>query len=87
MDIGGAQARNFHDDHDDDDDDDDDDGDDGKEETEGKEARPSILIHPNSRSPAPAARILIIIIFRQGLNPTQPPYLLRQPQNTLFLVL
>ena len=39
----------------DDDDDDDDDGDDGKGETEGKEERTSILIHPNSRSPAPAA--------------------------------
>ena len=43
---------------DDDDDDDDDDGDaDGKGQTEGTEERTSILIHPNSRSPAPAALI------------------------------
>ena len=36
-----------------------DDDDDGKGETEGKEERTSILIHPNSRSPAPVARILL----------------------------
>ena len=41
------------------DDNDDDDDDDGKGETEGKEERTPILIHPNSRSPTPAARILI----------------------------
>ena len=42
----------------DDDHDDDVDDDDGTGETEGKEEGTSILIHPNSRSPAPAARIL-----------------------------
>ena len=50
----------YDDDGDDDDGDggdDDDDDDDVNGQTEGKEKRTSILIHPNSRSPAPAALI------------------------------
>ena len=46
----------------DDDDNDGDDGDDGGGDggTEKKEDRRSILTHPNSRSPAPAVRILLV---------------------------
>ena len=64
---------NLNPDDDDDDGDDDDDDDDGgggggggEGRTEGKEERTSILIHPNSRSPAPVARILIILPGGRG---------------------
>ena len=61
-DAEDADDDNHDNDHDDDEDGQgDDEG--GRGETEGKEEITSILIHPNSRSPAPAARILIVIMF------------------------
>ena len=57
--FGGVSALPSSSNRDDDDGDDDDDDDDRQGHTEGKERRTSILTHPNSRSPAPAAQISI----------------------------